>query len=199
MLVPLEGGCVTAGPERSSARVLLGSELRRLRQAAGVSQEQLAVRVLHSRPLLARVELGERWPSRDLTLRCDESLGTGGALARLWPLVEHERLGTRRLPAGARLLDVREVVLRLAVLTGTDLAARSGCDEAPGDEQSRRLRDAAINARGPEARGVKHGRRPGQPAARLRAEALCGVRGSEGGPGSSDGGWPDPGYGSGPG
>jgi hypothetical protein len=92
--------------------------------------------VVHSRAVIAAVELGERWPTRELAVRCDEVLHTGGALVRLWPLVDAERRAVRRVVASARLSDLREEVLRLAVLTGTDLSALSVADtqeSAPGN------------------------------------------------------------------
>jgi hypothetical protein len=41
--------------------------------------------------MICKVEKAERWPSRELTKRLDEILDAGGALLRLWPLVERER------------------------------------------------------------------------------------------------------------
>jgi len=108
-----------------TARHFFGSELRRLRLARELSQEQLAAQVMHSRALVTAVELGERWPPQDLATRCDEVLQTGGALNRLWPLVDSEHRTATALLAGDRLADVRATVLRLAVLTGTDLSVLS--------------------------------------------------------------------------
>jgi hypothetical protein len=96
--------------------------LRRLRQLRGTSQEQLAAQVVHSRALIAAVELGERWPPRDLAVRCDETLDGAGILSRLWPLVDAERQAAREVLSGVRFSDLRAVVLRLVVLTGTDLS-----------------------------------------------------------------------------
>ena len=85
------------GQEPSTARLLFAAELRRLRLRDGVSQEQLAALVVHSRALIAAVELGERWPPRDLAERCDEILHGAGMLKRLWPLVDAERQAVRHL------------------------------------------------------------------------------------------------------
>jgi hypothetical protein len=109
------------------------------------SQEQLAALVVHSRALIAAVELGERWPPRELARRCDEVLGGGGTLLRLWPLVDAERQAARDVLSGVKLADLRAVVLRLAVLTGTDLSALSVAD-ADGDGRS-----APMDAAGGEA------------------------------------------------
>lgn len=140
-----------------SARRLFGSEMRRLRQARQVTQEQLAALVVHSRALVAAVELGERWPPRDLAVRCDEVLGRGDdLLTRLWPLVDAERQAARMVIERARLSDLREAVLRLAVLTGTDLSVL-GVDEAEQDspdaaEPSRRGVSTGDDGRGDEGR-----------------------------------------------
>jgi transcriptional regulator with XRE-family HTH domain len=109
-------------PEPTSARELFGQELRRLRHRRRLSQEELASRVVHSRTLIAAVELAQRWPPKDLAARSDEALGANGALSRLWPLVEAERQAAREILSGVRLSDLRATVLRLAVLTGTDLS-----------------------------------------------------------------------------
>lgn len=58
-------------------------ELRRARQAAGISQEQLAEMIQYSPSQVAMVETGKRSPSRDFAARCDKALGTGGLLVRL--------------------------------------------------------------------------------------------------------------------
>jgi predicted transcriptional regulator len=116
-------------PQPESARGLFGAELRRLRAERNVSQHQLADLVAHSRTLIATVEVGERWPSYDLAARCDDVLASGGTLARLWPVVETERRACREVVDDARLLDLRTAVLRLAVLTGTDLSVLAVTDE----------------------------------------------------------------------
>jgi hypothetical protein len=126
-----------AGAAPVTALGLFGSELRRLRLAQGVSQDRLAPMVLHSRGLIGRVELGQRWPPCSLADRCDEVLHGDGALTRLWPLVDQERRAARRivgeLTSEARVTDLRELVLRLAVLTGTDLSILSIPDPAGPD------------------------------------------------------------------
>ena len=58
-------------------------ELRRARTAAGLSQEQLADAIHFSQSMVSKVESGERAASRDFAARCDETLDTGGLLARL--------------------------------------------------------------------------------------------------------------------
>jgi DNA-binding XRE family transcriptional regulator len=85
-LKPLEPG--RSAPHR------FGAELRRWRQARGLSQAALA-RLVHVSPdLIGKVEKADRRPTRDLLDGLDRVLGTAGALAELWPEVERE--GVRR-------------------------------------------------------------------------------------------------------
>lgn len=76
----------------SSVLAYFGAELRRLRVAAGISQEDLAQRIAYSASLVGMIETARRAPARDFALRCDGVLETGGTLARLWPLVSQEAL-----------------------------------------------------------------------------------------------------------
>ena len=133
----LVGGSVNLqsdGQTLSSARQLFGAELRRHRQLRRLSQEQLAALVVHSRTLVAAVELGERWPPQELAVRCDTVLRTDGALSRLWPLVEEEHQAAREVVKGVKLSDLRALVLRLAALTGTDLTALTASEAGPHEQ-----------------------------------------------------------------
>jgi transcriptional regulator with XRE-family HTH domain len=76
----------------ASVLAFFGAELRRLRVAAGVSQEDLAQQIAYSASLVGMIETARRAPARDFAERCDVALDTGGALARLWPLVSQEAL-----------------------------------------------------------------------------------------------------------
>jgi transcriptional regulator with XRE-family HTH domain len=76
----------------SSVLAFFGAELRRRRSVAGISQEDLGQQVAYSGSLVGMVETARRAPTRDFAERCDDALGTGGALARLWPLVSQEAL-----------------------------------------------------------------------------------------------------------
>lgn len=115
----------TEDGEPLSARELFAAELRRLRLLRDLAQEQLAGLVVYTRASIASVESGRQWPSRDLAVRCDEVLHSGGRLQWLWPLVDAERRAARQVLVGTRLSDLRALVLRLAFLTGTDLSALS--------------------------------------------------------------------------
>ncbi|MBB6475934.1 helix-turn-helix domain-containing protein [Sphaerisporangium rubeum] len=61
-----------------------GTELRKYRQRANFSQDELAAATRFSRSLLGFIERGQRTPSRDLVERCDQVLEAGGELIRLW-------------------------------------------------------------------------------------------------------------------
>ncbi|MER7624934.1 helix-turn-helix transcriptional regulator [Streptomyces sp. NPDC126503] len=60
-----------------------GPELRRLREAAGLSLTQFAVALNYDKGHLSKVERGERSASPDLARRCDAFLGANGELQRL--------------------------------------------------------------------------------------------------------------------
>ncbi|MET7637676.1 helix-turn-helix transcriptional regulator [Streptomyces sp. NPDC005438] len=60
-----------------------GEELRRRREAAGLTQEELGERVICSGSLIAHFEAGRRKPQPDIAQRMDEVLETGGLFARM--------------------------------------------------------------------------------------------------------------------
>lgn len=88
--------------------VFLGRELRRAREAAGMSQAQLAEAINYVPSFISMVETAGRLPKREFTEACDKTLGTGGFLTRLlteliardgapewfWPWIEIEREAT---------------------------------------------------------------------------------------------------------
>lgn len=59
------------------------SELRRAREAEGLTQQALANRIQYSTSLVALVEQGRRFPGEDFTRRLDETLPTDGLLKRI--------------------------------------------------------------------------------------------------------------------
>lgn len=79
-----------------------GAEVRRLRVAKGLSHRALAEFVLHGQDLVRKIEVAERVPSRAFVERCDAALDAGGALLRLWPIVERERTVRAGRPADGR-------------------------------------------------------------------------------------------------
>src|SRR5258707_523499 len=69
-------------PERSP-RHALGAEIRRLRQAAGLSQATLAAKVYVSASALGKAEIDARMPSEQLVGDLDKLLGAAGGLVEL--------------------------------------------------------------------------------------------------------------------
>jgi transcriptional regulator with XRE-family HTH domain len=78
----------------ASPLAFFGAELRRLRIAAGLSQDDLGQAICFSGALVGRVEMAGRMPSRDFAERCDEALSTGGFFGRFRDLVKREALPT---------------------------------------------------------------------------------------------------------
>jgi hypothetical protein len=98
-------------PERD-IRCFFGAELRRYRELGGLSQVALGKAVYHSGDFIAKIEKATRWPPLGLVESCDEVLRTGGALSRMWPLLENQR---------AHLADM-------------SAEHRSGGGQTPGDQ-----------------------------------------------------------------
>ncbi|MFJ9938182.1 Scr1 family TA system antitoxin-like transcriptional regulator [Streptomyces virginiae] len=71
-----------------------GSELRRLREDAGLNQAQLGSIVFCTGSLIGQVETTRRVPTRDFSERVDAALGTGGVFSRLVGLVLRHQLPT---------------------------------------------------------------------------------------------------------
>lgn len=61
-----------------------GAELRRLREAAGVTLQQLAEETNYSRGHLSKIERGHNPPTMNLAQRCDVYFRTGGRLRRAY-------------------------------------------------------------------------------------------------------------------
>jgi len=73
-----------------SALSYFSSELRRLRNGAGLSQKELAEQVFFAVSLIGMCETAIRVPSLEFVERCDQVLNGDGVLTRLWPLVNRE-------------------------------------------------------------------------------------------------------------
>ncbi|MEV8633061.1 helix-turn-helix transcriptional regulator [Streptosporangium sp. NPDC051023] len=69
---------------------LFGYELRKRRETAGWTQEQLARRMRFSDSLIGQVERATRRPSRIFIERCEEALGLRGELLQHWPDLTRE-------------------------------------------------------------------------------------------------------------
>lgn len=73
------------GGATMSGTATFGAELRRARQAAGLSLAELAERVHFSKGYLSKVENGLAAPNRALATLCDDELDTSGRLCSLLP------------------------------------------------------------------------------------------------------------------
>ncbi|MFG2296505.1 Scr1 family TA system antitoxin-like transcriptional regulator [Streptomyces sp. NPDC048603] len=78
----------------ASALDYYGSELRRLREDAGLKQGQLGVAVFCTASLIGQIETAKKVPTRDFSERVDAALGTGGLFSRLVGLVLRSQLPT---------------------------------------------------------------------------------------------------------
>lgn len=109
-----------------SAQHFFGAELRHRRLQVGLSQAVLAGKVLATSSLLNKIELGQRFPSADLAVRCDEVLRAGGALIRLqaFAAAERARSDSDLETPPIVLSELEAVALRrlLATLSGSSKA-----------------------------------------------------------------------------
>jgi transcriptional regulator with XRE-family HTH domain len=69
-----------------------GSELRRLREAAGLTQEALGGIIFVTGSLVGQIETAHKVPTRDFSERVDAGLGTDGMFSRLVGLVLRSQL-----------------------------------------------------------------------------------------------------------
>lgn len=74
-----------------SPRALYGSELRRLREEAGLSQDRLGEKVFCSGAYIGQLEAAVRKPQLDMSKQLDVIFGTGGLLTRICRLANHSR------------------------------------------------------------------------------------------------------------
>ncbi|MCC3655196.1 helix-turn-helix transcriptional regulator [Streptomyces sp. S07_1.15] len=75
----------------SSPKTFFGAELRRLREAAGLTQLQLGERVFCSRDYISRFESASRRPQPEVSRLLDEVLGSGEHLQRLCRLARRSK------------------------------------------------------------------------------------------------------------
>ncbi|RFU84355.1 XRE family transcriptional regulator [Streptomyces triticagri] len=71
--------------DNPGSRTSYGEELRRRREAAGLTQEELSVRAVMSRTHIAHIEAGRRRPALDDAQRLDRILDTGGVFVTFLP------------------------------------------------------------------------------------------------------------------
>ncbi|MGW1917243.1 helix-turn-helix domain-containing protein [Streptomyces sp. NPDC002076] len=74
------------------SRVRYGEELRRRREAAGLTQEELGQRVAMSRTHIAHIEAGRRRPDVEDARRLDRELGTDGFFERFLPALDGRKV-----------------------------------------------------------------------------------------------------------
>lgn len=67
----------------TSPLAFYGSELKRLRQRAGITQSEVAKRTNYALATVSAYENGTRIPSKDFSERADKVFGTDGDLTRL--------------------------------------------------------------------------------------------------------------------
>ncbi|MFJ4841659.1 Scr1 family TA system antitoxin-like transcriptional regulator [Streptomyces sp. NPDC088746] len=76
----------------ANPRAFYGAELRRLREAAGLSQNELGERAFCSGTYIGLFEAAERRPQVDMSRRFDELLGSGEHLERLSLLAQQAKV-----------------------------------------------------------------------------------------------------------
>ncbi|MGW2424215.1 helix-turn-helix domain-containing protein [Streptomyces sp. NPDC001709] len=69
-----------------------GQELKRRREAAGLTQEELSQRVVMSRTHIAHIEAGRRRPDIEDARRLDQELGTDGFFVRFLPTLDGRKV-----------------------------------------------------------------------------------------------------------
>ncbi|WP_327235813.1 helix-turn-helix transcriptional regulator [Streptomyces sp. NBC_01317] len=97
-------------PDRS-VRHLFGSEMRRLREQAGMSLEDLAAVIRYSRSSLHRYETAQAMIAPDLAAKLDAAFGTDGLFAKLYALARnevHPDKYRRRMELEARAVTIEE-------------------------------------------------------------------------------------------
>ncbi|MDQ0750421.1 transcriptional regulator with XRE-family HTH domain [Streptomyces africanus] len=133
----------------ASTAAVFGEVLRHFREAALLTQEALARQIPCDRSHVARVEAGTRVPQEGFAKKCDELLGTGGVLLRLWgridwyPQVEHPDWFRRRAEMDEEAVALREYQERVipGLLQTADYAralfSRRGADTEEVDSRVR--------------------------------------------------------------
>jgi transcriptional regulator with XRE-family HTH domain len=104
--------------EADTPGALWGRQLKRARQALGITQETLAKDLGFSRSTLAGYEAGKDVPSRTVAAQCDKLLQTSSTLADMWddtnwyPAVAiHPGWFQRRADMDAKAVEIREYQL----------------------------------------------------------------------------------------
>jgi transcriptional regulator with XRE-family HTH domain len=127
---------------------VFGEVLRHFREAALLTQEGLARQIPCDRSHVARVEAGTRVPQDTFAKTCDDLLGTGGVLLRLWgridwyPQVEHPDWFRRRAEMDEVAVTLREYQERVipGLLQTGEYVRALFTRVASGDEVEERAR-----------------------------------------------------------
>ncbi|MGW3067003.1 helix-turn-helix domain-containing protein [Streptomyces sp. NPDC001130] len=93
------------------SREKYGAELRQRREAAGLTQEELAQRALMSRTHIAHIEAGRRRPDVKDAQRLDQVLETGGFFERFLPTLDGRRVAEHfeeALEFEGQAIEIRE-------------------------------------------------------------------------------------------
>ncbi|WP_369261171.1 Scr1 family TA system antitoxin-like transcriptional regulator [Streptomyces sp. R35] len=136
------------GGAAATTAAVFGELLKHYREAEGLTQEGLARRIPCDRSHVARVEAGARVPQDTFAKTCDELLGTGGVLVRLWeridwyPEVQHPDWFERRAEMDAKAVALREYQERVmpGMLQTPGYAHALFSRIASGDEVEERVR-----------------------------------------------------------
>ncbi|TQE34468.1 helix-turn-helix domain-containing protein [Streptomyces ipomoeae] len=132
----------------ASTAVLFGEVLRHFREAALMTQEALAREIPCDRSRVAKVEAGTRVPHESFAKKCDEVLGTGGVLAKLWakvdwyPQVAHPDWFRRRAEMDETAVQLHEYQVQVipGLLQTEDYARALFSQTASGDTVEERVR-----------------------------------------------------------
>ena len=143
-----------------------GSELRRLREDAGLKQGELGVSVFCTASLIGQIETARKVPTRDFSERVDAALGTGGVFSRLVGLVLRSQLPSwfqayAEMEARAAYISTYQAQLVYGLLQTKDYARAvfAGEQSASTDTSERQVklrmqRQETLFGRRPEPRLV---------------------------------------------
>ncbi|MFJ9246191.1 Scr1 family TA system antitoxin-like transcriptional regulator [Streptomyces sp. NPDC101776] len=131
-----------------SNAALFGDLLRHYREAVLLTQEALGRQIPCDRSHVAKVEAGTRVPQESFVKKCDELLGTGGVLLRMWrhidwyPEVQHPDWFEKRAEMDAQAVALREYQERVipGMLQTPAYAHALFSRIASGDEVDERVR-----------------------------------------------------------
>ncbi|WP_204335623.1 MULTISPECIES: helix-turn-helix domain-containing protein [unclassified Micromonospora] len=146
-------GLVTPG-QVAEARRDLGRQLAAWREAAGLTQVQLARRIVHSRSSVANVEIGRHSVTHAFWRYADREVAAGGALLAAFEKVD--RLVQTQREQAARVLD-RQRRERAGCAPPESMPAPDGCGcgltvARWTGRETRALREAGCRCAGGSAR-----------------------------------------------